>query len=291
ARQRVIEGWLLGAVTASAIGIVQMAIGRNLISAEGISRVRGVYGSPNNLALYLERALPVLVAFAWLGRVKIRRMIYGVAALIVFVGVVLTFSRGALLLGVPVSVLALGLLQQNRKAAWLTVGAVGILALGVVLLAVLFSDRFRVWFDPTIGTGFIRLKLWRATWNMIADYPLRGVGLDNFLYLYRTRYVLPSAWNELDLSHPHNLLLDAWTRLGLAGVIVIGWLLGWFFHRTWGKVPVFGDNRTLVLGVTASMLAVLAHGLVDHAIFLVDLAFVFMLLLAMVQSPKAPKGG
>ena len=56
---------------------------------------------------------------------------------------------------------------------------------------------------------------------MIANHPLRGVGLDGFLYAYRSRYVLPSAWEEPNLSHPHNLLLDAWTRLGLAGVAVV----------------------------------------------------------------------
>ena len=32
------------------------------------------------------------------------------------------------------------------------------------------------------------------------------MGLNNFLYQYRTRYVLPDAWEELDLSHPHNSL-------------------------------------------------------------------------------------
>jgi O-antigen ligase len=254
AQQRLVEGWLLGAVIVSAIGIGQMIVGRALITAEGVSRVRGVYGSPNNLALYLERALPMLVAFAWSGRKRAQRIVCGIAALVLLAGLVLTFSRGALLLGVPISVFAVGLLQRNRKAMWLTAGVVGVFALGFVLLIVLFPGRFRGWFDPGVGTGFIRIKLWRATWNMITDYPLTGVGLDNFLYLYRTRYVLPSAWNELDLSHPHNLLLDTWTRLGFAGVVVVGWLLAWFFHKAWGKVSVFGDNRTLVLGVAWSII-------------------------------------
>ena len=42
-------------------------------------------------------------------------------------------------------------------------------------------------------------------------------------------------------------------------------------------------RRALLLGGMAAMVAVLAHGLVDHAIFLIDLAFVFGLLLAMVN--------
>ncbi|MBN1933698.1 MAG: O-antigen ligase family protein [Anaerolineae bacterium] len=288
--RRLVEGWLLGNVIVAAIGLIQWATGQNLITADGISRVRGFYGSPNNLALYLMRALPVLLAAAWLDKNRVRRIVYGMGALPVLGASLLTFSKGALLLGLPASILALGWLQfrhkaGRRKAIWTTAGALVVLALLLTPLA--FTDRFRGWFDPSSGTAFFRLKLWRATWSMIVDHPIWGVGPDNFLYHYRTRYVLPSAWGELDLSHPHNLLLDAWTRLGLPGLIVVGWLVGWFVHTSWGKLSRFGDNRTLVLGIAASMAALLAHGLVDHAMFLIDLGFVFMLLLAVAQKREA----
>ncbi len=287
AQRRLIDGWLLGAVVIAVIGLVQWVSGRNLITVAGASRVRGLYGSPNNLALYLERALPVLLVFAWRPKSPVHRLGYALAGLIVLAALGLTFSKGALLLGVPASVLALVLLRGRGTAmsrwrvVWGVVGLVGLLAVLVAPLAL--GGRLTDWFDAGSGSGFFRLKLWRATFIMIADHPWLGVGPDNFLYHYRTRYVLPSAWGELDLAHPHNLLLDAWTRLGLPGVAVVGWLVGWFVHTTWGKLAVFGDNRTIVLGLTASMAAVLAHGLVDQAVFLVDLAFVFMLLLAVAQ--------
>ena len=117
---------------------------------------------------------------------------------------------------------------------------------------------------------------------MIGDHPLTGVGMDNFLYYYRSRYVLPSAWGELDLSHPHNLILDAWTRLGIGGVVVMAWLCIVFFRSVWGQLrTALADRRALLLGLLASMVAVLAHGMVDHAVFLIDLSFIFALLLAM----------
>ena len=46
-----------------------------------------------------------------------------------------------------------------------------------------------------------------------------GVGPGSFLEAYRTRYVLPSAWQEFNLEHPHNVYLDHWTRLGLLGLV------------------------------------------------------------------------
>lgn len=61
---------------------------------------------------------------------------------------------------------------------------------------------------------------------MALDHPLLGVGPDNFLYAYRSGYLLPSAWQEPNLNHPHTLLLDWWTRLGIPGVCCWGWR-GW----------------------------------------------------------------
>lgn len=282
AHQRVIEGWLLGAVAISCLGIAQLAIGRNLISAEGVWRVRGLYGSPNNLALYLERALPVLLALAWQGQQRVPRVVYGLAALPVLAALIITLSKGALLIGLPASLLALGLAQRRRRATWIAVGAV--LFLGLLVLPFAFTARFRSILNLTTGTAFFRLKLWRSALAMIADHPLTGVGMDNFLYHYRSRYVLPSAWGELNLSHPHNLVLDAWTRLGVPGLAVLVWLFYAFFRTAWQQLrTATGDRRALLLGLFAAMVGVLAHGLVDHAVFLVDLALVFALILAMVH--------
>ena len=60
---------------------------------------------------------------------------------------------------------------------------------------------------------------------MIRDHPLFGVGLDNFLYAYRGRYILDAAWQEPNLNHPHNIILDFATRLGLLGLLAGGWMI------------------------------------------------------------------
>jgi putative inorganic carbon (HCO3(-)) transporter len=116
---------------------------------------------------------------------------------------------------------------------------------------------------------------------MLRDYWPLGVGLDNFLYQYRTRYILPEAWQEPNLSHPHNLILDFGTRLGVGGIVLLLWLQGIFWFNAWRlyqRMPV-----SLVLGLMGSMVVFLSHGLVDNAYFLVDLAFTFFLTLGVVQ--------
>lgn len=90
--------------------------------------------------------------------------------------------------------------------------------------------------------------------------------------------MLPEAWREPDLSHPHNIVLDYWTRLGLAGVAVVLGLQWGFFRLAWKVYRRAAPwSRTLALGLMASMVGFLVHGLVDNSYFLVDLAFVFFL--------------
>jgi len=119
---------------------------------------------------------------------------------------------------------------------------------------------------------------------MIRDHPLFGVGLDNFLYQY-PRYMLPEAWQEPDLSHPHNLILDWWIRLGVLGVVALIWLEVAFFKVALHlyRSPEDEGMRVLSLGLMASMVDFLAHGLVDNSYFLVDLAFIFCLTLGIIR--------
>ncbi|HID87917.1 MAG TPA: O-antigen ligase domain-containing protein, partial [Anaerolineae bacterium] len=246
---------------------------------------------PNNLSLFLGRVLPLLAVLALWGPSRTRRILYGLAGLPIVLALYLTYSRGAWLLGLPVAFLFVGLLRGRRAT---------LIALSLVLLALLSllpfaqAERIRSLFDLQAGsTTFLRLKLWQASLNMIRDHPLFGVGLDNFLYQYRDRYVLPEAIVERNLSHPHNIVLDFWTRLGILGVVAIVWLEVVFFRE--GLRLYRGlrdpDLRVLALGLMASMADCLAHGLIDNSYFLVDLAFVFMLTVGLGRRMAIAQGG
>jgi O-antigen ligase len=279
---RVVDAWVLGGALIAVVGLGQWIFGENLIAAEGVGRVRGFYGSPNNLALYLGRLLPLVLAVAAWGQRGRRRWAYLIALLPMAGAMFLTYSRGAWVVGVPASLLFLAALR-GRRALIAALGAIAVAAL--VILAVTGAGRLTSLLDTNAGTTFFRLQLWRSSLTMIGDHPLLGVGLDNFLYAYRSSYVLPSAWAEFDLSHPHNFVFDFWLRLGIPGLITIIGLLAAFYASAWRSYRCLdeGNARLLVLGLMAGMVSFAAHGLVDNAFFLVDLAFVFVLMLALVQ--------
>jgi O-antigen ligase len=301
----VVVGFLLGATVMAAYATHQFFGTEQVITAEGVRRALGVYGSPNNLALLLDRAAPVLIAWLAFGthgnstaddsrssqvRMRLRRIVLALALTVVLTALILTFSRGALLLGMPAALVFIGIMRGRRALGV----ALALLAAGVGGIApVLGTDRLRSLVAADSGTAFFRLRLWESAWAMLREHPWLGVGPDNFLYQYRTRYLLPDAWQEPNLSHPHNLLLDFGTRLGIGGVAILIWLQVVFWRLAlslYRRLPE-GESRGLLLGLMASMVATLAHGLVDQSFFLVDLGFVYCLTLAFVANAARDASG
>ncbi len=278
---RIVDFFILGASLVAAIGLIQYALGINLITAEsGVLRLRSVYGSPNNVGLYLGRALPIAAAVTLLGGDRNRRLIYLGAVLLMVAALVLSFSRGALLLGVPAALTVIILFRGGKRAA-----AALFPLLATALVAFGRHPRLENLLSRNTGPTFFRLNLWRSTLNMISDHPLTGVGLDNFLYAYRGRYIAPSAWQDPHLSHAHNWVLDFAARIGLPGLAVAFWMLVAFFTTTARalRAPSDPEFRALAVGLIASMVDFLAHGMVDASYWFVDLAFAFMLTAALAQ--------
>ena len=280
---RIVDALVLAGVAVALIGLAQYAFNLNIITAEeGTRRLRSVYGSPNNVGLFLGRVFPIALAYLLLGAGR-RRLGYGLALLPIAAAIVLSQSRGALFIGVPAAILAIGLLAGGR---WVW-AALGTLAAGVLAaLPFLNSPRVQSLLSGE-GTQVFRVAVWRSAVNMIREHPVLGVGPDNFLYAYRDRYMLPEAWQEPFLSHPHNFALDFAARLGLLGLAAFVWIQIEFWRIAYRVSRIAqASERALAIGLMASMADFLAHGLVDAAYFVVDLAFVFMLTLALAERMK-----
>jgi O-antigen ligase len=180
--------------------------------------------------------------------------------------------------------MAMGFLVGGR---WRRLTVVILVLGGLALIPLMRTPRFAGLFDWRHGTTSFRLALWHSAWAMFRDHPLLGVGPDNFLYAYRSRYVLPTAWEEFNLSHPHNVVMDFATRLGILGLIIFVWMQILFWWRalplrhgrqvgsltSGDRRPSRSDKRAVVtltpaaaalaLGSMGSMVDFLAHGLVD----------------------------
>ncbi len=277
-RLRLLDACMVSGVGVALYALVRYPSAEGVIAADGVRRARAFYGSPNNLALVLERLLPVGLAVAIWGNTRWRRRLYGAGALLLGTVVLLTFSRGALLLGVPAAILVLAV-RRGRKATALVLGALtGGLLLAVAVLGV---ARLGELANPGQGTAFLRVSLWRSAWDMIRDHPWLGVGPDNFLYYYGD-YIRAGAEVDRWLSHPHNLVLDFWVRLGIGGVLLLAALVG----RCWRDLRLRigrlspGDERAMAIGLAGALAAAVSHGMVDAFFFVPELAMGCMFALA-----------
>lgn len=303
-----------GATLVGLLALGQVATGRGIVVAEGVRRALGTYDHPNALALYLERALAftaALIVLTWAPRRTLPQLI---ALPIIGLALVFTFSRGAFI-GVGVALAILGAYAVVQRGQAVTArgkaqsgGAQAISILGAVAAAVailLIVAAGIVVIRSGSDSLALRQLIWRATLAMIRDHLAFGVGLDQFYYQYAPRYIQPAAWGERYTSHPHNLFLDFWVRLGIMGLAWVCWTL-WsvasYLARAWRPVaappapksgrksvvatsviPAIDDDRRVLIAAGVACVAAVTHGLLDNFYFLIDLAFVWWFLLALVQ--------
>ncbi|MBI5927854.1 MAG: O-antigen ligase family protein [Chloroflexi bacterium] len=277
------EGLILTGTMVALVGLYNYITETYVVfTPEGAKRLVGIYGSPNSVALELGRCLPFAFAYLILPVGWWRRVYAGVGGAIMLLAVLLTQSMGAIAFGLPAAFVVIILGWQGRRA-WLPLGGLAI-AGGVALIPLsLVVPRLRHIFD----FDNIRINVWRSAIELIKDHPITGVGLDQFLYAYRGRYILSEAWADPDLSHPHNVVLDYWVRLGIFGVLIGVWLQVAFWRTAVSAYQQVRKSNPLllaiVLGAMGSMADFLAHGMIDSAYFAINLSFIFMLLLVLVQ--------
>ena len=253
------------------------------VAEAGATRLDSVYGSANNVGLLFGRTIPIAFAFLVSGIDRRFRRLAAASLVIVLPALLLTKSVGAILLGVPAGLIVVSIVRFQRKAIAPILGAGVVGSVGFAIMTRL-SPRFASVLDFTSGTDFVRLRLWESTVGIIRDHPLTGIGLDQFLYLFGGQYLKPDAIWDRDLSHPHNFLFDFWTRLSVLGLAAFLMIQLIFWRNATDLVRRFRRADPLLLAMTTglmgSMAGLLAHGLIDNSIFVIDLAFIFMFQLA-----------
>ncbi|MCC7367568.1 MAG: O-antigen ligase family protein [Chloroflexi bacterium] len=297
--------WLVGALLVSTtvvaiLGLVQLVAGGAVTDVQGVRRVLGTYTSPNHFALLLGRALPFWLALGWQ---LPRWRPWAIAGGLLCAGALgATFSVGGWLASGLALLVVVGLLGGRRLLLALVLA--GIVAGAVVFLAAPV-ERLAGRLDPRQGTSFVRVQLWQTAAQLVAESPLLGIGLDNFLYRYPA-LMPPGASFEPNLSHPHNLVLQFWLQLGVLGLIALIWLLWRFLRLTWSAARADQGSsaqdgtasspiqHALAVGALGSMTDFVAHGLVDNGYFLPDMAVIFWLTLAVAvvagrRPPPAPR--
>jgi len=204
------------AVIGLSLGALGLKYGIYGVAAGGVHFTRGVggmIGDNNDFALALNMALPILMYIVWDAKSKWLRLVAMGMVPLVAITVVFTHSRGGFL---SLVALTLFLILFSRRKL-LAVVSVTVLALaGSLFVGQSFYDRITsIGHYEDDGSAMGRINAWHAAVDMANDYPVCGVGLDNFLYKFQ--YYAP---DPDDVHVAHNTWLQVLAECGYTGLAI-----------------------------------------------------------------------
>jgi probable O-glycosylation ligase (exosortase A-associated) len=177
----------------------------------------GFMNDNNSFALVLCMVLPLLVGFAVAEGRKSVRIVAAVAAGLCLLSVLFTFSRGGLL-----TLCLVGGLLVWRSRRRLLVG--GVLALGLSCFLFFTSDKMTAEYVDRAesitnyeqdGSAQGRLNSWVTSWRVFLDYPVFGVGPNNFAAVFDRYSPAPGRFRVA-----HNSYLQLLAECGLPSVLL-----------------------------------------------------------------------
>lgn len=298
--ERLVRAWILAlslqVVVQAALAAAQYALKRPLglgmfgeeaLVEQNIGRVvtraTGTIGHPNALSYFFEILLPVLWALALTRQRPLARWWFGLASVAGLVGLLTTLSRGAWLT-LPVSFAIVFLMVYGRRILRLQ-AVIGSFLIGCGLLVAL------VFAWPTIENRFThtdykssasRMPLNEAAWSVIEQFPVAGVGLNNFAETFKKYDTTGKSRIFRGYRQVvHNLYLWIWAETGTIGLIaylapfIVTIAVAWRSAPRAPPVP-----RAILAGAGAGLLAHLLHGTVDPG-FRVSLSVSFLIFTTM----------
>jgi O-antigen ligase len=270
----------------------------------------GPFINRHHFAGYMELALALPLALALAGGAveADRRLLYGFAAGLMGIALIMTNSRGGLVSLVAEIVFLISLTEfRARKEGDATEERSGLrpvaIRLGLafaLLLAIVFGsllyggeESLSRFFgtvnsqDPTTG----RAHFWSVTLEIIRDHPLLGAGLGAYSLAY-TRY--DTRGGQFRVEQAHNDYLQILSDAGIVGAALgLAFIIALFrlgFIRRQSRDPF---RRAAATGGMTGCFAVLVHSFFDFTLHTTANALLFLLLAALAtvngRVEEAPK--
>jgi O-antigen ligase len=247
----------------------------------------------NHFAYLMEMAFGLGLGVILAGGVTRDRLLIWVALLLpIWMGLVLSNSRGGVLAMLTQIVLAALLLTRAAKTVVLRAALVGVLIVGVLVGTFwVGGDRLVSKFEAaetsTTRDGVSRNEIWRASFKMFAANPILGVGLGGY-WIGITSY--HDASGLMTPQEAHNDYLELLASSGLIGLAIGIWfvvVLIRLVRKNFSEAT--GYMRAARLGAVLGIAGIATHSLVDFGLHVLVNALVFITLIMIATSTSADK--
>lgn len=217
---------------AQAVSTIPVGFGRPLPprTVAGYSfpfvRTAGVYGTYGQFGMLLLSALPIGFSLLMDYRARIRKLLVAVAISIVFLGMLLSQTRGIWIAAFVVSAFYGGQILARHVSVHTLLGFLISLVL-VTIVPIIWIGKSLISIEP--ATVYERLEVYVFSIRVVTTHPLIGVGYGGF------RPIAEVVGIDIAV---HNIVLEVLTTTGLLGAVPFGVLLlrltrraVWLFNR------------------------------------------------------------
>ena len=247
----------------------------------------------SRIAKYISLLLPIAVCLFFWYKDKLSRLSLSLFVILCSFSMVLTMSRTSWV-AIFIAMIFIGFTTQKKLLMAVFIGVCGLL---IFILPSKFIThattitQVNKFFTSKKILGE-RLLCWKSSIAIIKEHPVLGIGpgKKNFRDVYqqyrkKIKATEKQSKNEKDpeqrqeiktqkknstrkvasLSHAHNIFLHVWVETGIVGLLSFLWLFATIFYaaiKSW-RFSSGGYEKMLLLGITASLIAIFSHGLTD----------------------------
>ena len=228
------------------------------VGGETIMRAFSLFSDPHMFSFYLGLILPLLIISLSQSR---RKVILFISGLILFIPLLLSFTRGAYLACIAsflvLSFLFWRYLDKKKTSLFLLFS----LLIFVIPLTPV-SDRFYSAFNLLEGSNQGRLEMWQEAGQTGLKNFWQGVGLGNYSLIVNTDFGYRNPVTA------HNLYLDIFSEMGFFTLII--WLfliLGTIGHLFEKLKKVSLEKKYLLTGLIGSLTYFFVHSFFETPIY------------------------
>lgn len=266
---------LLGVFFQGILGIAQEAAGQTFgLSFLGEpdqlfdSRSSGTIGHPNGYGLYLAATTPLSLTLLFLDVRGLYKAMAGVVLSVGMLGLLFSLSRGGWLGFLTGAIVVVVIAIRGRRQS-LKVVFVGASLMFITLIPVTFSQQNlitnRLTSTQANQSALSRITMGQGAIAMIKDYPVLGVGLNNYSFLM-PEYDPVDYLSERRRVIVHNIYLLIAAETGLVGSAAFLWFVASLCIQAWRLASQALNNVVWMAGAGAlsAYAALIVHGTVDY---------------------------
>ena len=252
----------------------------------------GFFANANNMGMLLLLCVPFLAAAvvsarkAGTQRYSAVLAICAGAALVLVIGIALNGSLAAYGLAIPVLIASAFVLARPKKVGGRSIVA----ALALLLLGAAMFITVSMAGERSLGTSVSlqsRAAMMSTTARAAKDFLPFGSGLGTFREIYQL-YEDHDRVRNVRTNHAHNDYLELALELGVAGILLIAGLLGWWVIASW-RAWRDRDAGSYARAASIASATLLAHSLVEFPLRTAALSACFAMCLALLVQRRARK--